>query len=91
METALETDTTAEDAQTIHEHIVEIVSDSGEGAQKAGQSFGAVSAKMGNGVWTVEIIPAGPLSRRRQWYPYTSWLAARNQHGRRSRPGGGIQ
>ena len=38
--------------------IVEIVSDSGEGAQKAGQAFGAISAKMGNGVWTVEIIPA---------------------------------
>jgi 2-oxoglutarate ferredoxin oxidoreductase subunit alpha len=37
---------------------VEIVSDSGEGAQKCGQIFGAVSAKMGNGVWTVEIIPA---------------------------------
>ena len=44
--------------KTLHEHIVEIVSDSGEGAQKAGQSFGAVSARMGNGVWTVEIIPA---------------------------------
>ncbi|MBD3333974.1 MAG: hypothetical protein GF355_00485, partial [Candidatus Eisenbacteria bacterium] len=42
----------------IDEHIVEIVSDSGEGAQKAGQTFGMVSAKMGNGVWTVEIIPA---------------------------------
>lgn len=42
----------------VPEHIVEIVSDSGEGAQKAGQSFGAISAKMGNGVWTVEIIPA---------------------------------
>ena len=40
------------------EHIVEIVSDGGEGAQKCGQIFGAVSAKMGNGVWTVEIIPA---------------------------------
>ncbi|MHC5065622.1 MAG: 2-oxoacid:acceptor oxidoreductase subunit alpha [Planctomycetota bacterium] len=38
--------------------IVEIVSDSGEGAQKAGQSLSAVSAKMGNGVWVVEIIPA---------------------------------
>lgn len=38
--------------------IVEIVSDSGEGAQKAGQIFGAVCAKGGNGVWTVEIIPA---------------------------------
>jgi 2-oxoglutarate ferredoxin oxidoreductase subunit alpha len=45
-------------AQRIHEHIVEIVSDSGEGAQKAGQTFGTISAKMGNGVWTVEIIPA---------------------------------
>jgi 2-oxoglutarate ferredoxin oxidoreductase subunit alpha len=40
------------------EHTVEIVSDSGEGAQKCGQILGAVSAKMGNGVWTVEIIPA---------------------------------
>lgn len=42
----------------ISEHIVEIVSDSGEGAQKAGQTFGTVCARMGNGVWTVEIIPA---------------------------------
>ncbi len=42
----------------LDEHIVEIVSDSGEGAQKAGQTFGTISAKMGNGVWTVEIIPA---------------------------------
>ena len=40
------------------EHTVEIVSDSGEGAQRCGQLFGQVSAKMGNGVWTVEIIPA---------------------------------
>jgi 2-oxoglutarate ferredoxin oxidoreductase subunit alpha len=42
----------------LSEAIVEIVSDSGEGAQKAGQTLGVVSAKMGNGVWTVEIIPA---------------------------------
>lgn len=42
----------------IHEHTLEIVSDPGEGAQKCGQIFGAVSAKAGNGVWTVEIIPA---------------------------------
>ena len=42
----------------LSEHTVEIVSDSGEGAQKCGQLFGSVSAKMGNGVWTVEIIPA---------------------------------
>ncbi len=42
----------------LKEAIVEIVSDSGEGAQKCGQSLGAISAMMGNGVWTVEIIPA---------------------------------
>jgi 2-oxoglutarate ferredoxin oxidoreductase subunit alpha len=42
----------------IREHIIEIVSDSGEGAQTAGQAFGSISARMGNGVWTVEIIPA---------------------------------
>ena len=49
-----------QELQTIRvsEHTVEVVSDSGEGAQKCGQIFGAVSAKMGNGVWTVEIIPA---------------------------------
>ncbi|MTI41663.1 2-oxoacid:acceptor oxidoreductase subunit alpha [Fulvivirga lutimaris] len=46
------------DRKTIKEAVVEIVSDSGEGAQKCGQSLGAISAKMGNGVWTVEIIPA---------------------------------
>ncbi len=44
--------------ETVSEQIVEIVSDSGEGAQTCGQMFGTVSAKMGNGVWTVEIIPA---------------------------------
>ena len=43
---------------SVAEHTIEIVSDAGEGAQKCGQIFGAVSAKMGNGVWTVEIIPA---------------------------------
>jgi len=42
----------------VAEHTIEIVSDSGEGAQKCGQSFGMVSARMGNGAWTVEIIPA---------------------------------
>jgi len=46
------------DKLILEEAIVEIVSDSGEGAQKCGQSLGAISAKMGNGVWTVEIIPA---------------------------------
>jgi len=47
-----------ESGQRVKEHIVEIVSDSGEGAQTAGQTFGSISAKMGNGVWTVELIPA---------------------------------
>ena len=42
----------------VREHVLEIVSDSGEGAQKCGQTFAAVSARMGNGIWTVEIIPA---------------------------------
>jgi 2-oxoglutarate ferredoxin oxidoreductase subunit alpha len=55
-----ETDTTVNGPRTIRtqQHTIEVVSDSGEGAQKCGQIFGAVSAKMGNGVWTVEIIPA---------------------------------
>jgi 2-oxoglutarate ferredoxin oxidoreductase subunit alpha len=52
----------------VEEYIVEIVSDSGEGAQKCGQVLGLVSGKMGNGVWTVEIIPAEiqPPARERQ-------------------------
>ncbi len=45
-------------ATTLSEHIVEIISDSGEGAQRCGQSLGAIAARMGNGIWTVEIIPA---------------------------------
>ncbi len=55
-------------ALKVDEHIVEIVSDSGEGAQKCGQSFASISAKMGNGVWTVEIIPAEiqPPARTRE-------------------------
>jgi 2-oxoglutarate ferredoxin oxidoreductase subunit alpha len=48
----------AGNALVIEEHTVEIVSDSGEGAQKCGQSFGSIAARMGNGIWTVEIIPA---------------------------------
>ncbi|MGE5834508.1 MAG: 2-oxoacid:acceptor oxidoreductase subunit alpha [Acidobacteriota bacterium] len=43
---------------TLAQHVVEVISDSGEGAQRCGQSFGAIAARMGNGVWTVEIIPA---------------------------------
>jgi 2-oxoglutarate ferredoxin oxidoreductase subunit alpha len=50
----------ADEPRVLHpsQHTVEVVSDSGEGAQTCGQIFGSVSAKMGNGVWTVEIIPA---------------------------------
>lgn len=50
---------TSEGKVEVHDqYIVEIVSDSGEGAQTAGQMFGTICAKTGNGVWTVEIIPA---------------------------------
>ncbi len=58
----------SEKRKVIDQAIVEIVSDSGEGAQKCGQSLGAISAKMGNGVWTVEIIPAEiqPPARSRE-------------------------
>ena len=42
----------------LSEHIVEVISDSGEGAQRCGQALGAIAAKSGNGVWNVEIIPA---------------------------------
>ena len=57
-----------EGVRQVNQHIVEIVSDSGEGAQKCGQVLGLVSGKMGNGVWTVEIIPAEiqPPARERQ-------------------------
>ena len=58
MTDSTQTPESARQTLSIDEHIVEIVSDSGEGAQKAGQTFGTVCAKMGNGVWTVEIIPA---------------------------------
>jgi 2-oxoglutarate ferredoxin oxidoreductase subunit alpha len=43
---------------TLPEHIVEVISDSGEGAQRCGQSLAAIAARSGNGIWTVEIIPA---------------------------------
>lgn len=45
-------------ATLLEEHIIEIVSDSGEGAQTAGQMIATILAKSGNSVWTVEIIPA---------------------------------
>jgi 2-oxoglutarate ferredoxin oxidoreductase subunit alpha len=45
-------------ATPLAEHIVEVISDSGEGAQRCGQSLAAIAARMGNGIWTTEIIPA---------------------------------
>ena len=48
----------AKSAVPLTEHIVEVISDSGEGAQRCGQSLGAIAARMGYGIWTVEIIPA---------------------------------
>ncbi len=45
-------------ALSLPEHIVEVISDSGEGAQRCGQSLAAIAARSGNGIWTVEIIPA---------------------------------
>jgi len=44
--------------RSLAEHIVEVISDSGEGAQRCGQSLGAIAARTGNGIWTTEIIPA---------------------------------
>jgi len=35
-----------------------VISDSGEGAQRCGQSLASIAARSGNGIWTVEIIPA---------------------------------
>jgi 2-oxoglutarate ferredoxin oxidoreductase subunit alpha len=45
-------------ATVLPEHIVEVISDSGEGAQRCGQALAAIAARSGNGIWTVEIIPA---------------------------------
>ncbi|HAF09890.1 MAG TPA: 2-oxoacid:acceptor oxidoreductase subunit alpha [Chloroflexi bacterium] len=42
----------------VAEHIVEVLSDSGEGAQRCGQAFAAIAARSGHGIWTLEIIPA---------------------------------
>src|SRR5436305_11472169 len=54
-------------AKVVAQHIIEIVSDSGEGAQTCGQMFADICARNGNGIWTVEIIPAEiePPSRSR--------------------------
>jgi len=59
--------TEARAVEFIDQHVVEIVSDSGEGAQTCGQMFADLCAHAGNGIWTVEIIPAEiePPSRSR--------------------------
>src|SRR3989339_866780 len=49
---------TQKETKIVREHIIEIVCDSGEGAQKAGVSLARLFALNGNGLWTVEIIPA---------------------------------
>ncbi|RME49334.1 MAG: 2-oxoacid:acceptor oxidoreductase subunit alpha, partial [Chloroflexi bacterium] len=48
----------AAEVLSIPEHTLEILSDSGEGAQLAGTVFALTTARMGNGVWTVQLIPA---------------------------------
>src|SRR5947208_13183912 len=63
----LETSAARRASQMVDQHIIEIVSDSGEGAQTCGQMFADLCARKGNGIWTVEIIPAEiePPSRSR--------------------------
>ena len=39
-------------AEIVTEHVIEIISDSGEGAQTCGQMFADLCAKNGNGIWT---------------------------------------
>jgi 2-oxoglutarate ferredoxin oxidoreductase subunit alpha len=65
----------------LKEHIVEIVSDAGEGAQKAGTTFAELCAKSGNGLWTVEIIPS-----EIQPPPHTVGSASGNRIRLSSRP-----
>ena len=62
-----ESEQRARTAKVVDQHIIEIVSDSGEGAQTCGQMFADICARNGNGIWTVEIIPAEiePPSRSR--------------------------
>jgi hypothetical protein len=77
---------------TLNECVVEIISDSGEGAQRCGQSFGAIAARMGNGIWTVEIIPAEiqpprTQHRRRQRQPCPRRRGPGEEWRRRGRSG----
>src|SRR5260370_8067123 len=45
-------------AKIVDQHIIEIVSDSGEAAQTCGQMFADICARNGNGLWAGQIIPA---------------------------------
>lgn len=67
--------------KNLAEHIVEIVSDAGEGAQKAGTTFAEVCARSGNGLWTVEIIPS-----EIQPPPHTTGSASGNRIRLANRP-----
>ena len=40
----------AKPAVNLPEHIVEVISDSGEGAQRCGQSLASIAARSGNGI-----------------------------------------
>ncbi len=44
--------------QILDEHIIEVAGDAGEGANVTGHIFAAASARMGNSLWTVDIIPS---------------------------------
>ena len=85
-----------ETRERVDEHIIEIVSDSGEGAQKAGQIFGAVSARMGNGGVDGRDHPRrdqapGPLARGRVGYSSAPRLPLHHEHGRRRGHGRRVQ
>src|ERR1051326_4913107 len=54
-------------AKIVNQHIIEIVSDSGEGAQTCGQMFAEIGPRKVKGIGTGQIIPAEsePPSRSR--------------------------
>ena len=73
------------EAFEIDEHIVEVVSDSGEGAQKCGQAFGSIAARMGIGIKTQVPNVFNGLSVRENLY----LSARRHRSARRARRGRG--
>src|SRR6185436_13166728 len=52
--------TRGREAVVLDEHIVEVISDSGEGAQRCGQSLAAIAARMGTGIRI--RMGAGPVT-----------------------------